>query len=201
MGEVGEIEVADGIGGTEELTLDKPKAKGKGGKAKAVTSIKPKIVMRGTRMFWTHHFKTNVEPMSKNRSWQYGKTVIDKIEHVHMFHTKNSQGKDMKYTAPVGGHFHEIIVSKSDDGEIVAKCGPALHYKFKKLRSGKVKKTIAQVAWYNEEKDSNLADDHVHKMIYLDSENLSPEKIKQTRENNANGIAEVSGKVEEDFGL
>lgn len=160
----------------------------------------PNIVMRGTSTFWVHHFKAELDTMKKNRSWQYGVVRLDDIEHVHMYHTKNSQGRPLKYTAPVGGHFHEIITEKDEDGNIIAKCGPALHTVYKKLKNGKMKKLIKEVSWFDDEKDDYIKDTHTHEMTYLDSEKLSPEKIKKDRELNQQMVQQFAHK-EEDFGI
>jgi len=171
-------------------------------KPKAKKKIKPKIVMRGTSKFWAHHFKASLSNMLKNRSYQYGVLKIEKLEHVHMFHSKNSQGKAMPYTAPVGGHFHEVTISKDDEGNIIAECGPALQYVHKKLPNGRMKKSIQKLAWYDAEKDEKVYDDHKHEMEYLDSEHLSPAKIKADREANAKHMKEFMGNQEdEDYGI
>lgn len=144
--------------------------------------------MRGTSTFWTHHFKCEVESMMKNKSWQFGVIDLVKMEHSHLYHTKNSQGRPRQYTAPVGGHFHEVTVSEDEDGNLVGKCGPALHEVYKKLKNGKMKKTVEPVSWYDAEREMFLKDDHSHKITYIDSENLSPDKIKRMQQQNQSGI-------------
>ena len=125
-----------------------------------------------------HLFKGSVEKFLRNNSWKKGMVEIDGIEHTHYFHTINSMGMEQKYTAAVGGHFHEVTVVKNAKGEITeAICGPALKKVIKKTPSGISKTTYAPIKYMDKENDREVVDDHKHVLEYKGSDEIIPNKV------------------------
>ena len=124
-----------------------------------------------------HLFKAEVEACLKNQSFVFGRPKIEEAEHVHFFHTINSVGTDLKYTNSVGGHYHEIEWSIGEDGEPVAKCGPAICDIPKKPNQRMAGKRRGPVQFYNVEDNSGsenyIKDDHSHNMRYIESEMIN----------------------------
>jgi len=156
----------------------------------------PKIFYKGERVFTHTLYKTDVQNMLKNESWVYGVPRTLEIEHVHMAHSHDRKGKKNKYTAKVGGHFHEIITHDDDGNEylddngfICPKLGHALCEKKKKLKSRKIRTTIEQVSYFHSDDDKWIKDNHTHSLTNLGSEEISPHMIKETQEANKAAIA------------
>lgn len=97
-------------------------------------------------------FKAEPAPMHKNVGYNE-KLIVEKFEHCHIYHTYDSNGRPLKGTNQVGGHYHEISVYVDEQtGELKAKCSPPLQNK-------NSEKIIAQ-------------DQHTHQMSYIKSEKV-----------------------------
>lgn len=143
----------------------------------------PKIKWKGAFEFRHDLFKCEVSKMLKRKPSLITRAIpnfdddLARVEHCHFYHTFNSQGKPMKHTDPVGGHYHEITweLDKAS-GELRAECGPPITDVTSKSRGGRqVKKKGLPVKYMNQEGDT-LVDDHKHDMSYLHSEMLMPSK-------------------------
>lgn len=154
-------------------------------------TIKPKIFYKNNRGFRHDLFKCELEDFSKNVSWQKGIVDIKKVEHVHFFHSHNSQGVVQKYSNAVGAHFHEIKTWVSEDGEMKAECGPPLRKVLKRLKNNLMKSVIENVSWSDSD-DGIVLDNHKHKVTYLGSENIDPMKIKQIQQENYESVKSMS---------
>jgi len=71
-------------------------------------SAKPTRVNKGYREFEHDLFKLQIASMQRNTSYKHLVPRFVEIEHVHFYHSINERGVRNKYTAPVGGHFHEV---------------------------------------------------------------------------------------------
>lgn len=71
-------------------------------------------------------FKLTTAHMRKNISWNEQAPVWDNVDHVHYFHTIDSNGRAMTHCEFVGGHRHEVKVVMNDKGDLIAEVGPAL---------------------------------------------------------------------------
>lgn len=115
-------------------------------------------------------FRLNTATMKKNVSWNEVPELVD-VAHEHFFHTVDSSGRPQKYSAPVGGHFHELEVEKNKKGEVIAVSvkGPPL--KFARRRVGKRMKKV--VVEFNE------ADKHTHECTYERSSRLKKAQVNE----------------------
>jgi len=52
--------------------------------------------------------------------------IWENKEHTHIYRTYDSNGKELKTSNAVGGHYHEIKTFERD-GEIFAECGPPIY--------------------------------------------------------------------------
>jgi hypothetical protein len=85
--------------------------------------------------------------------------IIVELEHCHIYHTYDSSGKEMSRCNHVGGHTHEITVSKDADGNLVAKCSPPIQ--------NSPSETIVN------------DDDHTHNVVYLKSQDVELRRINE----------------------
>lgn len=149
----------------------------------------PKIIYKGTQTFRHDLFRLKVTELLRNNSFKKGNVQLEKIPHVHFFHTFDSNGRPQKYSTPAGGHFHEVTWQVDEKtGELVATCGPALQYVYKK-RAGGQKRYLEGVKWEDEVNDSLVVDSHTHECEYAWSEELSS-KVVQARRDAGAKIAE-----------
>ena len=104
-------------------------------------------------------FKLEVAKTKKNIGLPHAPRWED-AEHTHFFHTYDSKGKKMKYSASISGHCHEITVEEID-GKLVATCGPAIR-KYKNNRTEVLPN-----------------DSHTHEVRYLYSEKVEARKLNE----------------------
>jgi hypothetical protein len=104
-------------------------------KAKGREKVDPKKVALFERNLEknkeVHHdlFRLEVANTRKNLDWTglVEKANWQTIPHVHFYHTVDSDGKTQKFSAPTAGHFHEQIIERNEDGDIVSiECGPPM---------------------------------------------------------------------------
>lgn len=125
-------------------------------------------------------FKLEVASCNLNKGWNDA-INLESVEHVHFFHTYDSDGKLMGKreangethgkTNSVAGHFH--IINFEDQGpnkpvRILSVSGPMREVK-RRVR-GKYVKVIEPV-------DPNLEDNHTHDVIYRRTENVKMREI------------------------
>ena len=174
---------------------------------KAVTpAVQPKTKYRNQMETESHLFKAELARCLKVDKW--GAEKVKRVEHVHFFHSHNSQGKEMTQTAAVGGHIHEVSYGVDSDGNWVAKCGPPLR-KVTRLVAGVPRVKYEKITYknpdYTGDNDEILVDDHTHEMTYRGSEKLSTARVQEIqRENYAavgrpNVEAHTAPKVPEGF--
>jgi hypothetical protein len=164
--------------------------------------VQAKRIWKGHQTFVSDLFKCELSTMKKNISFKYGEPKIEDVEHVHFFRTFNSQGRKQIFTNPVGNHYHKVTVEEDENGNLVAKCGPALHKVTVKGRNGRKRKIEKYVSW---DDDTDLAlkegrevlkDEHTHEMTYLRSEELNADSNKKMKNTNAAEIIAANEKMQ-----
>lgn len=171
----------------------KPKPRGRPKKKtaqKAGEPSKPKIKWKHDDDFVHHLFKAELSTCKKNVSHTPGMVQIEPVEHIHFFHTHNSLGKEQRYTDKLGGHFHEVKWEIGEDGDIIAKCGPALITRKIKLPNGTYRTKYETQKWFDRMQDKEVIDDHRHDMSYINSEILSKQAAKDRINQHASKIVQ-----------
>lgn len=151
----------------------------KPGRKKLNLDVEPTVIIRESQKVKTHTFKLVVEKMLKNTAFHPGLVHPNWIEHCHIFHSVNSQGKPQEKSSKTGGHYHEISWWVEKDGSLRAECGPPL---CKKARRVKNKGTIYEtkpVQFWDEENEKWIVDNHTHDIRYLHSNELSMQKAQK----------------------
>lgn len=135
-------------------------------------------------------FKLEVAECNLDKSWN-DVPQLEQIEHVHFFHTYDSNGRKMARTNIVAGHFHVIEYEEQGENKpvkIISVSGPMHEVKRRVMgRWVKVAEAISQ----------NLQDDHTHKISYRRSEivkarQTSPQAV-NIEAQEANRTAPISG--------
>lgn len=170
----------------------------------------PNVFMRGAKEFRHDLYKSDVGTMKRNTSFQKGVIKIVELEHSHTYHSHNSQGQPQQYSSHVGGHFHEITTAVDSQGNLIAKCGPALREVFRKTPHGQ-KRRKERVKWNHSGPDSDevIEDNHRHEFAYQGSEMLSDAKIRGIQNKTQAAVQsmgvkhdpKVETKPDEDLGL
>lgn len=130
-------------------------------------------------------FKTDVQICLKDVGYEHLKPMIEKLTHQHIYRTYNSMGKKLTRTNSSNGHWHEIEVTPMADGSVTVKCGPPMVEQIIVTKAGKQIKKIVQNAIEEELEDGRIrrmVDDHRHELIYIGSEELSPQGVKKELE-------------------
>lgn len=155
--------------------------------------VVPKIVYRDQVEADHHLFKAKVAKCLK--SDKYGPVKLKSVEHVHFFHTINSDGSEQHQTPAIAGHVHEVTWRIDEEGNLVAKCGPPLKKVIKAGRGG-----LAKVTWERirvKDEDNNiLEDNHQHEMEYMGSEKISQSKIQQIQQANSAKLGQMGVRPE-----
>lgn len=125
-------------------------------------------VYKGTREVDHDLFKLEVAKMRKNVSYTDVPDVRE-IEHCHLFHTVDSNGKKQVASNQVGGHHHDIEVTADADGVPTLKVSEPRRWVLKKVR-GKNQRVSVPI-FLNSEKDE--WDNHTHAVTYLGSEKIT----------------------------
>lgn len=134
--------------------------------AKVTGKPKTKRVYSQDMLVDSDTFKLEVENYAKNVSYDDKNPLIVGVPHCHFFHTYDSSGKPMIYSNAVGGHHHKITVEEDEQGNLIAKCGPAIYS--------------------NNVKSEKLNDSHTHEVNYLKSDRF---KVRKMHEEAAKFIA------------
>lgn len=151
---------------------------------------------KGTHLFVHDLFKAKKAEMLKNTSWRKvaASHEVLRVEHSHIYHSYDSNGKEQAACLAVGNHFHHIKRTDSDGNVLVdaqgkprVECGPPMRHQSVKLPNGKIQKKEIPVKIEMED-GTVITDSHTHIFDYQHSEELSPNKIQQLKRSNAQGI-------------
>ena len=115
-------------------------------------------------------FKLEVAECMMNKSWN-DVPNLEAVEHVHFYHTFDSDGRNMARTNTVANHYH--IIEYKEQGEdkpvkIISVSGPMRDVR-KKIKGKWVK--------VSEPVDSTLEDNHTHEITYRRSEEITARQI------------------------
>jgi hypothetical protein len=154
------------------------------------TNAEQKRIFGNNFEFKSDLFKLEVAECNLNKSWN-DIPMLESIEHVHFFHTYDSNGRKMARTNIVAGHFH-VIEYEEQGGDkpvkILSVSGPMHEVKRKVLgRWQKVAESISDT----------LQDDHTHKISYRRTERVQARQTSPQAANieaaEANKTAPISG--------
>ena len=154
------------------------------------TNAEQKRIFGNNFEFKSDLFKLEVAECNLNKSWN-DIQMLESIEHVHFFHTYDSNGRKMARTNIVAGHFH-VIEYEEQGGDkpvkILSVSGPMHEVKRKVLgRWQKVAESISDT----------LQDDHTHKISYRRTERVQARQTSPQAANieaaEANKTAPISG--------
>lgn len=172
-------------------------SQGKGAGAPATVNR----IIKGTKVFWHDLFKSDVKNCIKciyARSDEKGNSQqrpedLKEVEHVHFFHSHDSMGIPQTTCVSVGGHSHKIRTHDDQGNPLVDKhgqprveCGPP--FRRVKVKRGRKMVTIEEPVKFGMEDGEAVVDKHTHVFKYLDSQELSPDKMEQLKKGNARGI-------------
>lgn len=123
-------------------------------------------------------FMSDAKDAVRNVSFQHLKPELVRVPHKHVYHSHNNQGKKLLKTGSAAGHWHNVEhYVDPRTGEIIAKCGPAMHEVTLVTQTGRVISRVEQVSFEEEKQNGDIVrhvDDHTHELTYLGSEELSP---------------------------
>lgn len=127
-------------------------------------------------------FVSDVKQCIRNTSYEAMKLVRVDVEHKHVYHSHNNQGKKLNRTGSACGHWHYIEhYVDPTTGATLAKCGPAMNEVTKMSPTGRTYSVIEAVNFEEEVLSGpmqgqvrKVVDDHRHEMNYLGYEELSP---------------------------
>lgn len=111
--------------------------------------------------------------MQKDVSWDHS-GIYENVTHKHFFHTFDSNGKKHTYAVPIAGHTHEVEWSEDQDGNLTAKCGPAIRVRKSKKYPMFPKDNNGNYKCHREAPERA---NHVHEVKYKRSERLKLRKF------------------------
>lgn len=164
---------------TETKTKGKSVEKKTAPKAEAEVSLASQPVQkvwRGQETFEHSLFKLLPAECKKNRSFKPGSPKIEDIAHGHKYHSSNRKGSPNQYCAPTAGHFHEVKVVWNGDSLVSVECGPPLRYRWRQMKSGRMRKVLERIVYDQDEDRGNgqpVEDNHTHEVQYMRSEVLN----------------------------
>lgn len=154
------------------------------------TNTEQKRIFGNQFEFKSDLFKLEVAECQLNKSWNEV-PMLESIEHVHFFHTYDSNGRKMARTNAVAGHFHVIEYQEQGPDKpvkIISVSGPMHEVKRKVL--GVWKKVVEPIS-------EMLQDDHTHAITYRRTEKVQARQTSAQAVNmeaaEANKTAPVSG--------
>lgn len=139
-------------------------------KTESVTSAPEQRIYKNEIQIKSDLFKLELSKCNLNKGWN-DSVNLEEIEHVHFFHTYDSDGKKMTRTNSVAGHFHVVEFKEQGPNkpvEIISVSGPMRDVK-RKIR-GRYHKVTEPV-------DSMLEDNHTHDIAYRRSENVKMREV------------------------
>lgn len=120
-------------------------------------------------------FKLLVEKTNKNMSFSEGSVELEAVEHIHFWRTYDSDGRKLKYSAPIAGHFHEIEYKEMPSGRVkIISCSGPLRMLTEKIKGKLVTHAVPL--------PDELEDKHTHDLKYLRSQTIA------ARETNSNAV-------------
>lgn len=127
-------------------------------------------VYKGTQTVDHDLYKLKVATMKKDIGWNPKKPDMVAIEHVHIFHTIDSNGKRQTACGQVGGHHHDVEVIHGAEGHAptIKVSGPRIY--IRNEDGMKVSVPLNRPGIRN-------GDYHTHEVEYLNSEKI---KIRET---------------------
>lgn len=182
----------DDVTNSEPQKEEEPKQKKT--RTRKQTAPLTQIKLKHGGLQWHHLYKADLRKAKKNIDFRANMVNLVDMEHVHFFHSINSQGKTQKYTNAVGGHFHEITTYVDDKGNMKARCGEALRYIDRRKPDGSVRKVLQKVEFYDGMDGMNgrtYPDDHIHQVDYIASEEIEIKKrgsVIETKPKNIEGF-------------
>lgn len=135
-----------------------------------------KRIIGGIGQIKSDLFKLEVAECKVNKSYNEGDVDLYDQEHVHWFHTYDSDGKKHVRSNAVSGHFHMIEYQETGDDQavkIISVSGPM--HEVKRKERGRWVKKIEPVS-------DLLGDDHTHEITYKKTD------IVEIRTQSANAI-------------
>lgn len=136
-------------------------------------------IMRGSQKIHVDHYKLLVAADVYNYApTQVGdkakiempvpKPQYTEREHVHFFHTYDSNGKKQTKSTSIAGHHHEItVIAQGVDQPPKIVCGPAV--KEVRRKDPRTKEWVIGLAPADDDKFT-IQECHVHEIMYLSSE-------------------------------
>ena len=149
----------------------------------AQAGLPMKRLQKGSRQFMHDLYKLELARFKKNTSYRKFAPILSEAEHIHFYHSHNSNGKPLEYANFVGGHTHKIITSVDANGHATAICGPAVKLVSKTNRAGRTRKVYEEIKFIDSNQggedgdDKIIPDDHTHVVAYQHSEELSDKKL------------------------
>lgn len=115
-------------------------------------------------------FKLELSTCNLNKAWNE-MINLESVEHVHFFHTYDSDGKKHTRSQAVAGHFH--IIEWEDQGtnkpaKILSVSGPMREVK-RRVR-GRWTKVVEPI-------DHNLEDNHTHDITYRKTDHVKAREV------------------------
>lgn len=158
-------------------------------KTQASPAVTPRVNIRNRHDVSFRHdvfMSTDAEGM-RNVGYEHLKPMLHKIRHKHVYHSHSNQGKRLARTGSALGHWHDVEHYVDNEGNIRAKCGPAMHeVQIQDEETGLVFNRIERVSFEELVTTGQFAgrrlkhmDDHTHELEYLGSEELNPREIVQ----------------------
>jgi len=162
-----------------------------------------KYFERGDAEFTVTTFKLETEKAIKNQAWQKNEYMPRLWEHGHIFHNHDRRGKKQSTSAPMCGHFHEMITHDEngellvdENGHLSPKCGPPLKKAFRSNGHGKMIKQAVAIEFYDGSRNEVITDSHTHKITNLGTEVLSQSRIRQEQQESKNSFQALYGKAD-----
>ena len=118
---------------------------------------KVKRVFKGDDNIMVDTVKLETALFQKNVSFDSRMPIIEPVEHVHFFHSFDSNGKPQVSANSVLGHTHDVSLSVDKEGNIVGTCSAP-------RRNRNSEKILA-------------SDQHTHTIKYIKSEEIKLRKI------------------------
>lgn len=118
-------------------------------------------------------YKLEVAPCKKALGHSEDDPQLFDAEHVHFFHTVDSNGKILSTSGAIAGHFHEMEVIPNEDPTLPPKvrCASGPMQMVKRKVKGRYVKVAEPVVIMGE------LDDHTHQVTYLRSDLISHRTI------------------------
>lgn len=130
-------------------------------------------VMKGEAEIYHDLFKLSPSTMLRDVGYTGSPNLIP-LEHCHIFHTVDSNGRKQEACSPVGGHFHFIKIIGEKDGVPQLEISKPKKWVMKRVKGMKKPKRVAVDVVFGEAFDGEHqdSDDHSHEYEYIRSEKI-----------------------------